>query len=86
MSYNFKNKEQQNAAKLILARCAVKPSPNRRQLASLVEKRSEYDTESSARDFVRNFVSAATTPLKCKGNQVVRSDIKPVTTDQEVMS
>ena len=85
MSYNFKNSEQKTAAKLILARCAIEPSPNRRQLAELVERRSDYDTKSSAREFVKNFVASASTPLRCKGNQIVRSDIKPVTTNQEVM-
>jgi hypothetical protein len=86
VSYNFKNQEQKDAAKLILARCAVEPAPNRRQLANLVERRSDYDTKSSAREFVKNFVASASSPLTCKGKNVVRSDIKPVTTEKEVMS
>lgn len=84
MPYNFKNQEQKNTAKLILARCAVEPAPNRRQLANLVERRSDYDTKSSAREFVKNFVASASSPVTCKGNKVIRSDIKPISSEKEV--
>jgi len=84
VSFQFDNQKQKEAAKYILARSAIKPRPNKRQLAVLIESKSNYDTLESARKFVKNFVGHSSTPLEEKGFEIIRKDIRPVSNKEEV--
>lgn len=84
MSYSFENDKQRTAAKYILARSAIEPSPNKRQLTALIESKGDYDTKKTARQFVKNFVNNSSSPLEEKGLKIVRKDIDLVSSNNEV--
>lgn len=75
-TFDFENDKQREAARIILKRCGGDIPPNKIQLSKLVIEKSSYQTQDSAISFVKEFVGDSSTPLKTRGDDVIRTDIK----------
>lgn len=74
--FEFENDKQKEAARIMLKRCSGNSAPNKMQLSNLVIKKSGYKTDSTAVQFVKDFIADSSTPLEAKGEKVIRTDIK----------